>query len=65
MLRFKNNFLWEFMQISKAQNPIVKFDKEFWEKTDRAIKKTRVLIDCKSPKIIKKERDGSFFLRSV
>jgi len=65
MFMFKNNFLWEIMANAKLQNPIEKFDKEFWEKTDRTIKKASKLLDRKSPKDIKKEQDGSFFLKSV
>ncbi len=65
MFKFKNNFLWEFMANAKFQNPIEKFDKEFWEKTDQTIKKASDLLDRQSPKSIRKEQDSSFFLKSV
>jgi hypothetical protein len=35
---FKNNFLWEFVLLSKFQNPIEKFDKEFWGKVGKSVK---------------------------
>lgn len=41
MLNIKNNFLWKILEISKFQDPIEKFDKEFWEKSKQAIKRNK------------------------
>lgn len=65
MLNLKNNFLWKIMANAKFQNTIEKFDKEFREKPDQTIKKIGKLLNRKSPKDIKKEQEGSFFLKSV
>jgi len=65
MLRFKNNFLWDFIAKAEIQNPIEKFDKDFWEKTDHTIKKASEFLDHKASKNIENEQDSSFFLKSV
>lgn len=65
MLNIKNNFLWKMLEISKFQNPIEKFDKEFWEKSKQAIKRKKT--DRRESKILQtKERifrskSGLFF----
>lgn len=68
MLNLKNNFLWEFIANAKLQNPIEKFDKEFWEKTEQTIKEkteqtikeASELLDCESPKGVNKSRTSLF-----
>lgn len=35
MSRLKNNFIWKFALHSKFQNPIEKFDREFWGKVGK------------------------------
>lgn len=64
MFNFKNNFLWEFIANAKFQNPIEKFDKEFWEKTEEAVKGDNELLKHEAKKIVKRvtqEKDVSFF----
>ena len=50
MLNIKNNFLWKIMEYSKFQDPIEKFDKEFWEKSNKLIKNNK--SDEREPKIL-------------
>lgn len=41
MLNVKNNFLWKMLELSKFQDSIEKFDKEFREKSRQAIKRKK------------------------
>ncbi len=65
MLSVKNNFLWKIAEYTKFQNPIEKFDKEFWEKTEQKIKleikEASELLEYRSQKSVKQKQDISFF----
>jgi hypothetical protein len=37
MLNFKNNFLWRILDYSKFQDPVKKFDTEFWKKSKQTL----------------------------
>ena len=53
MLNLKNNFLWKMLEVTKSQNLIEKFDKEFWTKSSKRTNSKKA--NKNEPKNIKKE----------
>ena len=65
MLNFKNNFLWEFMRRAKTENPVEKFDQNFWGKVDRSIKGGKKMFADKAHENLKPEYGNSAEVRLV
>lgn len=42
MLKFKNRFLWSMALYKNFQNPVEKFDREFWQKIKQASIKEKI-----------------------
>lgn len=57
MLNIKNNFLWKMMEISKIQNPIEKFDREFWKKSNEIAKSKK--LEKLEPKILQANKGAN------
>lgn len=65
MLNIKNNFLWEFIRRAEAENPVEKFDQNFWGKVDRSIKGGKKMLEGRMHKNFKPEYGNSAEVKLV